>query len=118
MYSWIASLRRGCGIALSYGLERDTLTRSVKTALVIGTVLGLINHGQALLAGHFTADHLGPLLLTYLVPFFVATYGQIQGKRQRDQAATHTTIARQKPQEQRAGLHSQGDHPSERTTIS
>jgi hypothetical protein len=57
----------------------------MKTALVVGTILGLINHGSALLAGRLTVEHLGPLLLTYLVPFSVATYGQIQGKRQRDQ---------------------------------
>jgi hypothetical protein len=25
-----------------------------------------------------------PMLITYLVPFSVATYGQVQGKRQRD----------------------------------
>jgi len=48
--------------------------------------LGLINHGAALLSGQFTSGELVPLLVTYLVPFAVATYGQIQGKRQRDQA--------------------------------
>lgn len=74
-----------CGRALlAYGLERDTLVRSVKTALLVGSILGLINHGPALLAGHFTTEQLTPLFITYLVPFSVATYGQIQGKRQRD----------------------------------
>ncbi len=86
MHLWIASFMADWRIILSYGLQRDTLRCSAKTALVVGTVLGLINHGQVLLTGHFTVDHLGPLLLTYLVPFSVATYGQIQGKRQRDQA--------------------------------
>ncbi len=71
-------------IILTYGLERDTLVRSLKTALLVGSVLGVINHGPALLAGHFTMDQLAPLFITYLVPFSVATYGQIQGKRQRD----------------------------------
>ena len=85
MLDWLSSRARTWHILVSYGLERDTLIRSTKTALVVGTVLGLINHGQALLTGHFTLEHLGPLLLTYLVPFSVATYGQIQGKRQRDQ---------------------------------
>lgn len=85
MIRWIVSLARGWHVFVSYGLERDTLVRSVKTALVVGSILGLINHGPALLTGHFTSDQLAPLLLTYLVPFSVATYGQIQGKRQRDQ---------------------------------
>ncbi len=86
MSRWIAPLMAGWHILLSHGLQRETLRCSAKTALVVGTVLGLINHGQALLTGHFTIDHLGPLLLTYLVPFSVATYGQIQGKRQSDLA--------------------------------
>jgi hypothetical protein len=85
MFGWMSSLARTWRVFISYGLERDTLTRSVKTALVVGTVLGLINHGSALLTGHFTVEHLEPLLLTYLVPFSVATYGQIRGKQQRDQ---------------------------------
>jgi hypothetical protein len=73
-------------IIITYGLERDTLICSLKTALLVGSILGLINHGPALVTGHFTTAQLAPLLLTYLVPFSVATYGQIQGKRQRDQA--------------------------------
>lgn len=69
---------------IASSLERDTIVRSLKTALVIGTLLGLINHGQALVSGHFTWSDLVPLLVTYLVPFCVTTYGQVQGKRQRD----------------------------------
>ncbi|MGH2509764.1 MAG: nitrate/nitrite transporter NrtS [Ktedonobacteraceae bacterium] len=84
MFRWMSPLARGWHVFVSYGLERDTLVRSIKTALVVGSILGLINHGPALLTGHFTADQLAPLLLTYFVPFSVATYGQIQGKRQRD----------------------------------
>jgi hypothetical protein len=35
---------------LAYCLERDTLVRSVKTALVVGTILALINHGKEMIA--------------------------------------------------------------------
>lgn len=69
---------------LTYIFERDTILRSIKTALVVGSILALINHGQALLSGHFAPDWVIPMLITYLVPFSVATYGQVQGKRQRD----------------------------------
>lgn len=86
MGRWLSSLVGMRRAILTYGLERDTLLRSLKTALLVGSILGLINHGPALLTGHFTMDHLAPLLLTYLVPYAVATYGQIQGKRQRDLA--------------------------------
>lgn len=69
---------------IAYCLERATLLFSMKMALVVGTLLALINHGQAIFTGHFTSDRLPPLLLTYCVPFAVAMYSQIQGKRQRD----------------------------------
>jgi hypothetical protein len=84
MFRWISSWTPGWRIFLSYARERDTFIRSTKTSLLVGTILGLINHGSAFLAGHFTLDHIGPMLLTYLVPFSVATYAQVQGKRQRD----------------------------------
>lgn len=85
MFHALSSIARIYRIFMTYGLERDTIIRSLKTALVVGSILGLINHGLALLTGHFTLDQLAPLLLTYLVPLSVTTYGQIQGKRQRDQ---------------------------------
>ncbi|HLZ64309.1 MAG TPA: nitrate/nitrite transporter NrtS [Ktedonosporobacter sp.] len=71
---------------LSYCRERDTLLRSARMALVVGTILALINHGPALIAGRFTPEQLLPTLITYLVPFTVSLYSQIQGKRQRDLA--------------------------------
>ncbi len=69
---------------LDYVLERDTVIRSIKTALVVGTVLGLINHYPAILAWSVPPQELFQIVLTYLVPFSVATYGQVMGKSQRD----------------------------------
>jgi hypothetical protein len=69
---------------IAYCLERATLFFSLRMALVVGTLLAVINHGQAIVTGHFSSDRLFPLLLTYCVPFSVAMYSQIQGKRQRD----------------------------------
>jgi hypothetical protein len=84
----LASLRT----FFSYCTEHDTLLRSIKTALLVGTILALINHGQELLAGQFSWRWVIPMLITYLVPFSVATYGQVQGKRQRDLARLTTVI--------------------------
>jgi hypothetical protein len=58
--------------------------RSIKTALVVGTILAFINHWMDILSGQFSPRWIVPMLITYLVPFMVATYGQVQGKRQRD----------------------------------
>ena len=77
-------MRGALTIFLRYCLERDTLLRSSRTALVVGTVLALINHGQEMLDGQLSPRWIIPMLVTYLVPFAVATYGQVQGKRQRD----------------------------------
>jgi hypothetical protein len=64
-------------------LERDTITHAVKTALVVGTILALINHGADILSGHFAWRWVAPLLITYLVPFSVTTSGVVHGKAQR-----------------------------------
>ena len=64
-------------LALSNGIPR----RSLYAALVVGTLLNLINQGDVLWAGA-TLDSL-KLVLTYLVPYGVATYGAISGARRR-----------------------------------
>ena len=46
--------------------------QSLIVALVVGTVLTLINQGDAMLGGHL---NMVKVVLTYLVPFLVATYG-------------------------------------------
>jgi hypothetical protein len=69
---------------LAYGTERETVQRAFKVMLVVGTLLTLINHGQELFSGMISWHWVAPTLLTYLVPFCVATYGEVQGKMQRD----------------------------------
>ena len=69
---------------ISYCLERATLLFALKLAFVVGTILALINHGEAIFTGHLTFDQLIPMLITYCVPFSVSMYSQVQGKRERD----------------------------------
>ena len=49
--------------------------RSLAAAVVVGTLLNLINQGDALFSGH-RLDWL-KLALTYIVPYCVATYGAV-----------------------------------------
>ena len=79
-------------LLVTYCLERDTFLRSTKTALVVGTTLAIINHGQQIFSAHFALTWVLPTAVTYLVPFTVATYGQIQGKRQRDRLQGEATV--------------------------
>ena len=60
-------------IALRRVLSRPVCVRALAVAAVVGTVLNLINQGDALLTG-------APLVwwkvaLTYCVPYVVASYG-------------------------------------------
>ena len=70
-----------CRSCIGDGVPR----RSFVVALLVGTILNLINQGDALLDAH--PLNLAKLLLTYLVPYCVATYGAVsyqlmQGRRE------------------------------------
>jgi hypothetical protein len=54
--------------------------RAFYVALIVGTILNLINQGDALL-GHSPVN-VAKLLLTYCVPYFVCTYGAVSYKMQ------------------------------------
>ena len=58
-----------CRCAISDGVPR----RSLYVALIVGTVLDLINQGDALLA----SINWLKLILTYCVPYVVCTYGAV-----------------------------------------
>ena len=60
---------------------RPMLERSALTALVVGTILVLINQGGALVSGALPASLLWQIPLTYLVPFCVATWGALSNTR-------------------------------------
>ncbi|MBC8221058.1 MAG: nitrate/nitrite transporter NrtS [Proteobacteria bacterium] len=56
-----------------------TPKKALMTALVVGTILTLINHGDVILAGG-SINYL-KVALTYCVPFCVTTWGALHGKR-------------------------------------
>lgn len=65
---------------LELALSGGTPRRSLVVALVVGTLLTVINQGDALIAGSgFSVWKAG---LTYCVPYLVATYGAVAAKRQ------------------------------------
>lgn len=55
-----------------------TLRKAVLTALVVGTLLIAINHGETILKGQYPP--LIKVLLTYCVPFCVTIWGAVSGK--------------------------------------
>lgn len=56
------------------------------TALIVGTVLTGINHGDMILSGTFPP--VIKVVLTYCVPYCVTTWGAITGKRAQWRADT------------------------------
>ncbi len=59
-------------------LGGGTPRKAAGTALIVGTILTLINHGDVLLAGAVPPIH--KVLLTYCVPYCVTTWGAVTGK--------------------------------------
>jgi hypothetical protein len=61
---------------LNAARERNTVATSIRVALVVGSILALINYGDRIFmrADMGTLDWI-KLVLTYCVPFCVATYG-------------------------------------------
>ena len=58
---------------LKHATNRACVIRSLKVAFVIGTILALINHYDAIITASFTYTNTIQILLTYFVPYAVAT---------------------------------------------
>jgi hypothetical protein len=59
--------------ALGRTFARPSVRRSLTVALIIGTLLNAINQGPEIFTGHWPVWW--KLVLTYFVPFAVASYG-------------------------------------------
>lgn len=65
-------------------LEREVIKRSLKTSLIVGSILAMINHGDALLALDMPLDRVIKMVLTYAVPYLVSTSASIGAIRHHD----------------------------------
>ena len=68
-------------VFLKHSKNGKIVFRSIKVALVVGTILALINHYDVLINRTFTTTNIIQILLTYLVPYMVATYGSASQAR-------------------------------------
>ena len=62
-------------------LHVPMLRRSGIAALVVGTVLTLLNQGDLILSGEWNNAFYWKIPLTYCVPFVVASYGALMNSR-------------------------------------
>lgn len=51
--------------------------RSLKVSAVVGTILMMINHGEALLLGNMDTQRAIQIALSYCVPYLVSTYSAV-----------------------------------------
>ena len=61
----------------------SVVQRATKIALIVGTVLAIINHGDRLLILSISFGDLINIVLTYFVPYSVSTYSSVQALRER-----------------------------------
>jgi len=62
-------------------LRKDILTRGIKVAAIVGTLLTAINFGDVLIAGEFLPAMYWKISMTYCVPFCVSTYAGVEAAR-------------------------------------
>ena len=51
--------------------------RSLKVALLVGTILTAINQGDLIMAGTLAQESYWKVILTYIVPFCVSTFAGV-----------------------------------------
>ena len=61
--------------------HRPMLRRSAIVAVIVGTILTLLNQGDGLFSGNWNNALYWKIPLTYCVPFLVATYGALTAAR-------------------------------------
>ncbi|MBD2501025.1 nitrate/nitrite transporter NrtS [Anabaena azotica] len=57
-------------------IDPTLVPTALKVAVVVGSILFMINHGHALLTGKMGRDRWISAMLTYVVPYFVNIHGQ------------------------------------------
>ena len=61
--------------------QLEVVITAMKVAVVVGTILTLINHVPAYMSSEFSRSNLWQIMLTYLVPYFVSTYSSVKMMR-------------------------------------
>lgn len=62
-------------------VQKHIVTNACRIAIVVGTVLNIINQSEAILAGHGIAW--GHVVMNYIVPYCVATYSAVKNELNR-----------------------------------
>lgn len=75
--------------AVQIVMRPEHLRRTIKIALVVGTILFLINQADVVLRGDATTTTWLKVGLSYCVPFVVSNLGLLAGKRAEAERGGH-----------------------------
>ena len=62
---------------VSLCLSKPVVRRALYSALIVGTILIAINHGDALIRGEIDPTRVFKIILTMLVPYLVSTISSV-----------------------------------------
>ncbi|MBD2207156.1 nitrate/nitrite transporter NrtS [Calothrix sp. FACHB-1219] len=57
-------------------IDKELMPTAFKTAVVVGSILFVLNHGSATLKGQMSRERWISAALTYIVPYMVNIHGQ------------------------------------------
>ena len=57
--------------------RKDVFLRAFKMDLIVGIILGIINHGDHIFLGTMTVTNYTKILITFCVPFCVSTVSSV-----------------------------------------
>ena len=66
---------------LALATSRSVVRRATVVAFIVGSILVVINHGDALVHGDVSAGRLLRIVLTVSVPYCVSTYSSVSALR-------------------------------------
>lgn len=71
-----------CIVYKHTGMNRKNITTALLVALVVGSMLNVINSYDVFLNGDFSTKNTIKLILTYCTPFCVSLYSSVRASKQ------------------------------------
>jgi len=68
-------------IFIKHSLVKHNILRAIRVSIIVGTILGLVNHFDMFLSGNYDPLRVVQILVTYLVPFFVSLFSSAMSGR-------------------------------------
>jgi hypothetical protein len=64
-------------------MNRRNIYTALLVALVVGSLLNLINSYNVFFGGSFTSENVMKIILTYITPFCVSLYSSVRATKQK-----------------------------------